>query len=111
MIEVSVFPHPSGKILGFCVTGHSGTAKRGKDIVCAGVSALAQTALLGIGEHLHREVDYSVASGKLQMRLTSDPDELTEAILRTMLLGLGEIARLSPKAIRIVERGDNDVSV
>ena len=68
MIEISVFLNQEDKISGFRVTGHSGTAPRGSDIVCAGVSSQAQAALLGIGEHLHREVEYSVASGKLWMK-------------------------------------------
>jgi len=103
MIKIQISREASGKISGFKVTGHSGTAARGKDIVCAGISALAQSALLGIGEQLHREVDYMVASGELSMSLKGEPDDLTEAILGTMLLGMREIAKLSPKAVRILE--------
>ena len=101
MIEIRVFSKSDGKISGFSVTGHSGTAERGQDIVCAGVSSLTQTALLGIMEYLHREVDYDVASGKLFVQLKCDPDDLTEAILQSMLLGLMEIQKLSPEAVRI----------
>ena len=104
MIKVEIFKNEDGKIFGYEVTGHSGTAAHGEDIVCAGVSSLAQTALLGIGKYLHREVDYKVASGKLSMRLKGVPDDLTEAVLQTMLLGLEEIAKISPKAVRINER-------
>ena len=92
-----------GKVSGFTVTGHSGTAERGQDIVCAGVSALTQTALLGMMEYLHREVDYDIASGKLSVRLKGVPDDLTEAILQSMLLGLAEIQKLSPEAVRILK--------
>lgn len=101
MIEIRIFSQADGKISGFSVTGHSGTAERGQDIVCAGVSSLTQTALLGIMEYLHREVDYDIASGKLTMRLQSAPDDLTEAIMQSMLLGLMEIQKLSPEAVRI----------
>ena len=101
MIEIRVFSESDGKITGFSVTGHSGTAERGQDIVCAGVSSLTQTALLGIMEYLHREVDYDIASGKLTVRLQSAPDDLTEAIMQSMLLGLMEIQKLSPEAVRI----------
>ena len=103
MIQIDVFRIPDGKISGYRVHGHSGTAPKGQDIVCAGISALAQTALLGIGEHLHRDVDFHVASGDLRMKLKSEPDDLTEAILETMLLGFTEIAKVSPKAVRIFE--------
>jgi len=101
MIEIRIFSQTDGKISGFSVTGHSGTAERGQDIVCAGVSSLTQTALLGIMEYLHREVDYDIASGKLTVRLKSVPDDLTEAIMQSMLLGLIEIQKLSPEAVRI----------
>ena len=103
MIEIRVFSKSDGKISGFSVTGHSGTAERGQDIVCAGVSSLTQTALLGIMEYLHREVDYDVASGKLLVKLRCVPDDLTEAILQSMLLGLMEIQKLSPEAVRILK--------
>jgi uncharacterized protein YsxB (DUF464 family) len=104
VITVEIFKNGEGKISGYDVTGHSGTAARGQDIVCAGVSSLAQTALLGIGKYLHREVDYEVASGKLSMRLKGAPDDLTEAVLQSMLLGLREIEKLTPKAVSINER-------
>ncbi len=103
MISVEIFKEADGRISGFDVTGHSGMAAHGQDIVCAGVSSLTQAALLGVGEYLHREVEYSAASGKLCMKLKGTPDELTESILRTMLLGLREIAKLAPQAVRITE--------
>lgn len=101
MIKINIFSEADGKIQGFSVSGHSGTADYGQDIVCAGVSSLAQTALLGVGEHLHRAMDYSVASGELRMMLKDKPDDLTESILQTMLLGLKEIAKVSPEAVKI----------
>ena len=102
MIEVVICEEKNGRISAFRVHGHSGTAPKGRDIVCAGVSALAQTALLGLGRHLHREVSYKIdPSGDLQMKLVGTPDDFTEAILMTMRLGLEEIAKTSPHAIRV----------
>ena len=103
MISVEILTNENGLITGYRVTGHSGTAKHGQDIVCAGVSALTQSALLGIMEHLHRAVTYDIASGNLDMRLDAPPDECTEAILRTMYMGLAEIEKISPKGIKIHE--------
>ena len=102
MISIEIFTNEGGMIAGYCVSGHSGTAAHGEDIICAGVSALTQAALLGIMEHLHRTVDYDIASGNLKMRL-KEPDDSTEAILRTMYMGLAEIEKISPKGIRIQE--------
>ena len=103
MISVKIFVNEDGMIDGYAVSGHSGTAARGQDIVCAGVSALTQSALLGMMEHLHRAVTYDIASGNLDMRLDAPPDECTEAILRTMYMGLAEIEKISPKGIKIHE--------
>ena len=103
MISIEIITNENGLITGYRVTGHSGTAKRGQDIVCAGVSALTQSALLGIMEHLHRTVDYDIASGNLDMRLMEPPDDCSEAILRTMYMGLAEIEKISPKSIQIQE--------
>ena len=103
MISVEIVTNEYGMITGCRVAGHSGTAERGEDIVCAGVSALTQSALLGIMEHLHRTVNYDIASGNLEMQLNDAPDDFTEAILRTMYMGLAEIAKTSPKGLRIYE--------
>lgn len=105
MICIDVFYNEDGMISGFHVCGHSGTAKRGRDIVCAGISALAQTALLGIGKHLHREADCHVdPSGDLLLKLKGAPDDLTQAILETMRLGFAEISKANPSAVLLKTR-------
>lgn len=103
MIKIKIFRQLDGKISGFSVTGHAGTAEYGQDIVCAAVSTLAQTALLGIGRQLQRELDYKVASGDLYMNLKDEPDDLTEAVLGTMILGFLEIENINPQSVRISE--------
>jgi len=103
MIKIKIFRQTEGKVSGFSVSGHSGTAEYGKDIVCAAVSTLAQTALLGVGKHLHRSLEYKVASGDLYMKLKDEPDDLTEAILETMILGFLEIENINPQSVRISE--------
>ena len=69
MIRVSVYLGADGGITGFEVVDHAGMAPRGQDIVCAGVSALTDTAFLGLTKHLEREVDFQAANGKLSVRL------------------------------------------
>ena len=48
-------------------------------------------------------LSYDAASGKLRMELKGSPDEQTESILQTMLLGLSAIAEAYPKAVRILK--------
>ena len=103
MITVEIFTNEDGMIRGYRVEGHSDMAEHGHDIVCAGVAALTQSALLGIMEHLHRAVNYKIASGYLEMWLLNPPDDCTEAILRTMYMGLAEVQKISPKDVQIQE--------
>lgn len=104
MIHIEIKRNLDGKISSYRVQGHSGTAPKGEDIVCAGISALAQTALFGLGKHLHQDMDFLVdPSGDLRMELRGEPDDLTEAILETMRLGFAEIAKANPNAVRLTE--------
>ena len=90
------------KITGFSIFGHSGTAPRGHDIYCAGVSSLSQSAYLALVDHLKCEVDMVQASGKLTVKLKEAPTDLTEAVFQTMLLGLIEIEKLKPEALKLI---------
>lgn len=101
MIEIDVFRNVDGSIVGFTVGGHAGASMHGHDIVCAAVSAVTQTALLGVNRHLKRGGSFKVAAGDLQVFLDGAPDELTDAVLESMLLGLVEIAKINPKCVRI----------
>ena len=89
------------RIIGFRVAGHSGMGKRGHDIVCAGVSAVTQTALLGLLKKVNAAVDYRVERGDMSVELKSAPDDMTEVVLQTMRLGLNEIAKQYPSAVKI----------
>ena len=100
MIKIDIFRNGDGMVSGYHVSGHSGTADRGEYIICAGVSALVQSAFMGVREHLHRGMRFEQASGDFTVELNSRPDELTEAIFASMLLGLREIEKLSPEAVR-----------
>lgn len=102
MIEI-VFKNEKNRIKGFSVTGHANTAPHGHDIVCAGVSALTQTALLGLGEHLKRSIKYKAEAGDLFLDIIDKPDDLTDAILKSMKLGLIEIEKLYPTVVKIKE--------
>ena len=99
MIEIKIYRNSQGRISGYDIRGHHG--EYGSDIVCAGISSLAQTALKGIGQHLHRDVKYDIASGDLHVKLKRAPDELTDAILETMLIGLYDVREYDPEEISI----------
>ena len=104
MIKVKIYRH-GDKISGFSINGHSGKAPRGEDIYCAGISTVSQAAYMCITDHLNREVAGNVYDDVLELRLLDEPDEVTEAVFQTMLIGITEIQRLVPDAVKIINIG------
>lgn len=101
MIKISVMRQDDDKIIGLSVEGHAGAGAYGQDIVCAGVSALAQSVILGLAKHLHRDIDYDVKPGYLSVVLKGEADDLTEAIFSVAVLGFSEIVKYNPKNVSL----------
>lgn len=106
MITVDIKRNRQKAIEKIKVSGHAGYAPRGEDIICAGVSALTQAAVMGLERHLKRDIAVRQSNDALTVKLVEQPDELTDAILETMLIGLWEIAKLYPKNVRIIDLAD-----
>ena len=102
MIRVRIERDSTGRIQGFEAKGHAGAGPRGNDNVCAAVSVLPDSVCLGLDRHLKREMEWDADSGDISVRLKEAPDELTEAILATLVLGLTEIQKIYPDRLRIL---------
>ncbi|MBP1764846.1 MAG: Cysteine protease Prp [Firmicutes bacterium] len=103
MITIRIERDKNQAVKGFCAEGHANTAPHGQDIVCAGVSTLIQASVFGLERHLKRAITLQQADASFAVRLADAPDDQTQAILETMILGLTEIAKLNPKSVRILE--------
>lgn len=89
-----------GRIVRLHVHGHAGTAPHGEDLVCAAVSALVQTAALGLKELDSTAPPARVREGDLLWQ--GESGEAGQIILETCVLGLQDIARSYPGAIALV---------
>ena len=105
MVTVRVTREADGAVSAFEVTGHAGQAPRGQDVVCAAVSALVQTAALGLDDRLGIPAVVSAGPGRFACAL---PRQLSEQmrlraqdILETMCIGLAAIAREHPRSVRL----------
>lgn len=109
MLCIEVLEDQSGRIVAFYLNGHAGYAAYGEDIVCAGVSALTQTALLGL-EHFLKEKspDIQFASGNLNCKLptclNAQEREQADVILETMYLGLKAVEKNYGKHVQVIRR-------
>ncbi len=110
MIVVEISIDRFGFMRGYTIKGHSDYAHYGEDIVCAGVSILAHTALnsmievCGIDED---EIDYSIDDeiGYLEMNLPNELDEIvldrTQIVLKVFELGIMSIIENYPKYVTL----------
>ena len=62
MIEISRFEG------GITIKGHAGYAPLGQDIVCAGVSTLAQTLIASIEALTEDAIQYDIQSGWVEIK-------------------------------------------
>lgn len=99
MIKIIIFKDRKGYIEGYKVSGHAGYDIRGKDIVCAAVSVLAQTTLISLIEVCNipeNKIDYSIDDkGFLNVTLPNTIDistrMKTEIVLKTFEIGIKSI--------------------
>ncbi|MGI6538896.1 MAG: ribosomal-processing cysteine protease Prp [Caldicoprobacterales bacterium] len=108
MIEVSFRTDPEGLIREFKVSGHAGYDEPGKDIVCAAVSAVVQTAVIGLTDVAGIRIKPVQRKGLAECRLPENLEEeqrkSADIILKTMMAGLQSIKLGYPSRISIRER-------
>ena len=90
------------------VEGHSGFDVAGQDIVCSAVSAIVQTAVIGLVDVVGIEPIYHQKSGlahlKIPARLSDKKTREIGIVLETMLLGLKSIELGYSEYVTIRER-------
>lgn len=103
MITVTV-TRENGEPVGFKVQGHANMGEYGEDLVCAAVSAIVQTAILGITEVCHIPAGVSIEEGETVCILSKDAgaDEIQRAgiVMNTMIAGLRSIRQSYPKTLK-----------
>jgi len=108
MVKVDLSLDPEGKIIGFSITGHANFAPHGEDIVCAAVSAVAQTAVIGLQKYLDGLPEVKQQKGKLVCKLPANlPGEkrrIADAILNTMYWGLEAIQSEYKQYVKVITR-------
>jgi hypothetical protein len=109
MISVEIWRDSDGRIYEFRSRGHGSYQPEGTDIVCAGVSALVQTAVLGLEGYLRLEPLVEQEKGHLYCRLERDIflNREIDAILNTMVLGLKALEREYSEYLKVEEVSTN----
>ena len=99
MTKIRIFRDSGGTVTGFSAAGHA------SNIYCAAVSAITQTACIGLEEVAKAKLNLNIHSGYLSVQIS--PEDAAQAacrtILETMLLGLTSFDEANPGHIQIIE--------
>lgn len=85
---------------GITVSGHAGFAETGKDIVCAGVTALTQTLISSIKGLTEDEIEYDVSPGRADIHYRNLSEEGI-LLVDSFFIGICMIADEFPDCVRI----------
>jgi uncharacterized protein YsxB (DUF464 family) len=95
------------RITGFSVSGHSGYAEAGSDIVCAAISAVVTMAEATINDVCGAKAKVRVKEDDARITLTlpasCDEEESVQAVLAGMMLTLCSLRDDYPDYIEVLE--------
>ena len=95
------------RITGFSVSGHSGYAEAGQDIICAAISAVVTMAEATINDVCGAKAKVRVKEEDARVTLTlpaaCDEEESVQAVLAGMLLTLCNLRDEYPDYIEVLE--------
>ena len=95
------------RITGFSISGHSGYAEAGSDIVCAAISAVVSMAEATINDVCGAKAKVRVKDEQARISLTlpvsCDEEETVQAVLAGMMITLAGIRDDYPDYIEVLE--------
>lgn len=113
MTKVEIFKDSENNIIRYKVSGHSGYADKGEDIVCAAVSVLAQTVLISlvkVSDIKEKDLDFYLNDemGILDVNIPKSIDDITkkeaQIILKTFEVGIKSIIESYPEYVTLKYR-------
>jgi uncharacterized protein YsxB (DUF464 family) len=95
------------RITGFSISGHSGYAEAGQDIVCAAISAIVTMAETTINDVCGAKAKVRVKDEQARITLTlptsCDEEDAVQAVLSGMMLTLISMREDYPDYIEVLE--------
>ena len=81
MVSIEIQRNSDGQVIGCHLSGHAGYDEHGFDIVCAAVSALSATAMLGLTQIAQQEGEYTNSEGQCDIVLSGTINQSGQDIL------------------------------
>ena len=103
MIQVKVM-YQAGLIKRVTISGHAQSDVKGKDLVCAGVSAIGVGTLNALHRYAAENIHEQLAEGYIYIEVIATSPEV-ETMLQTMLIQLETIHESYSSYIEIIKTG------
>ena len=108
MIKIHIARDPEGFIWEFTVEGHAGYGGKGKDIVCAAVSAVAYTAIGALEDVAGIKINYTIQDSGYMMcsipvDIPYDKKPEVRTILETIAVGFKQIMLSYEKYVTVLD--------
>jgi hypothetical protein len=103
MIKIAIYKNAENLITGFQVSGHSGYAEAGSDIVCSAVSALVINTINSI-QHFTSDqfrLEQDEKTGYIEFHVTSPISNNANVLLNSLALGLQGISEDYTKYVKL----------
>ncbi len=91
-----------GIFYGFKISGHVGFDVKGKDVLCAAISAVSQSTLIGLNEVMKLDVNYEIKDGLIECNLKNN-NECAQFMMETLYQTLVQLAKQYPRNVSISE--------
>ena len=82
-------------------SGHANYAVSGSDIVCAGVTALAQTLIKSIKDLTDDKIEYEISPGRVDIKY-GNLSEKSKTLVDSFFIGICMVSYEFPECVRIV---------
>ena len=83
------------------MSGHANYAPQGYDIVCAGVTALAQTLVRSMEDLTEDAIEYDISPGMVDIKY-KDLSEKSRTLVDSFFIGICMIADEFPDCVRMM---------
>ena len=83
------------------ISGHANYAEEGKDVVCAGVTALTQTLVKSIEDFTEDKIEYDISPGRADIKYRN-LSEKAKTLVDSFFIGICMIVDEFPDNVRIV---------
>ncbi|MBR2176762.1 MAG: ribosomal-processing cysteine protease Prp [Clostridia bacterium] len=102
MIKAELFIDRKGRLSGFHISGHSGTAEAGYDVLCAFVLSAAYMAANTITEVIRARADAEADDGDMLVAVAEKDIEDCQVILAGLRLHLEETEKQYPDNLKVI---------